>query len=187
MEMNQVNMSKVNNCSSSEYLPPSCQGKIYTIVQPPWHLLGSRADEGSGPPLIGTFKGKILMDQVDLEKAQTKDNALQMVRAWFNLNTGKVEENKINTSIFDEVHDDVLQLYKVRKQLRLTDKNTTNSTRLIYLLENEFDSNPLMRVVIPPWHRYQALLAVHVCDTGVYNGLHNRLKNIFSSQGGELM
>ena len=53
-----------------------------------------------------------------------------MVISWFNLETGKIDENKIDTSIFDEVHDDVLQLYNVRKQLRLTDANTTNSTRL---------------------------------------------------------
>ena len=162
VEMKQVRVSKLNNCSSSEYLLPSCQGKICTIVQPPWHLSGARAEEGSGPPLIGTFKGKILVDQVDLEKTQNEDSALQMVKSWFNLKTGKIEEKKIDTSAFDEVHDDVLQLYKVRKQLRLTDASTTNSTRLIYLLENEFDTNPRMRIVVPPLHRYQALLAVHI-------------------------
>jgi len=113
MDMNQVNISKINNCSSSEYLPPSCQGKICTIVQPPWHLSGARADEGSGPPLIGTFKGKILIDQVDREKAQNEDSALQMVKSWFNFKTGKIDEKKIDTSVFDEVHDDALQLYKV--------------------------------------------------------------------------
>ncbi len=48
------------------------------------------------------------------------------------------------------------------KQLRLTDESTTNSARLVYLLEDEFGLNPKMRVVIPPSHRYQALLAVHV-------------------------
>ena len=110
--MKQVSVSKLNNCSSSEYLPPSCQGKICTIVQPPWHLSGARAEEGSGPPLIGTFKGKILIDQVDLDKAQNEDSALQMVRSWFNFKTGKIDEKKIDTSVFDEVHDDVLQLYK---------------------------------------------------------------------------
>ena len=99
---------------------------------------------------------------MDLEKAQTEDSTIQMVKSWFNWKTGKVEENKIDTSIFDEVHEDVLQLYKVRKQLRLTDAKPTNSTRLVYLLENEFDSNPLMRIIILPSHRYQALLAVHV-------------------------
>ena len=162
IEMQQVSVSEINNCSSSEYLPPSCQGKICTIVQPPWHLSGASADEGSGPSLIGTFKGKILIDQVDLEKAQNEDSALQMVKSWFNTKTGKINENKIDTSVFDTVHEDVLQLYKVRKQLRLTDANTTNSIRLVYLLENKFDSNPGMRIFIPPSHRYQALLAVHV-------------------------
>jgi len=85
-----------------------------------------------------------------------------MVKSWFNWKTGKIEESKIDTSTFNEVLEDVLQLYKVRKQLRLTDANTTSSTRLVYLLENEFDANPLMRIIIPPSHRYQALLAVHV-------------------------
>ena len=97
-----------------------------------------------------------------------------MVKSWFNLNTGKVDEKKMDTSVFNEVHEDVLQLYKVRKQLRLTDGNTTSSTRLVYLLENEFDSNPRMRIVIPPSHRYQALLAVHTVKIGVYSVLHNR-------------
>ena len=152
IEMNQVSMSKMNNCPSSEYLLPSCKGKICSIIQPPWHLSGIRADERRGPPLIGTFKGKILIDQVDLEKAQNEDSALLMVKSWFNLSTGKVDEKKIDTSTFDEVHEDVLQLYKVRKQLRLTDENTTNSTRLVYLIENEFDSNPQMRIVITPSH-----------------------------------
>ena len=78
------------------------------------------------------------MDQVDLEKAQNEDGALTMVRSWFNKTTGKIDEKKIDTSEFDSVHGDVLQLYKVRKQLGLTDKKTTSKTRLIYLLEDEF-------------------------------------------------
>ena len=90
--MRQVSVCKIDNRSNSEYIPPSCQGKICTIVQPPWHLSGACADEGRGPPLIGTFKGKILVDQVDLEKAQNEDSALQMVRSWFYLRTGKIEE-----------------------------------------------------------------------------------------------
>jgi len=162
IEMNQVTLSTKNNCPSSKYLPPSCKGKICTIIQPPWHLAGSRSDEGRGPPLIGTFKGKILIDQVDLEKAQNEDSALLLVKSWFNSDTGKIDERKIDTSNFEDVHDDVLQLYKVRKQLRLTDESTTGSARLVYLLEDEFGLNPKMRVVIPPSHRYQALLAVHV-------------------------
>ena len=50
----------------------------------------------------------------------------------------------------------------VRKQLKLTDNKTTSKTRLIYLLEDEFESEPKIRIVIPPSHRYQAMLAVHV-------------------------
>ena len=91
--------------------------------------------EGRGLPLIGAVKGKIVLDQFDLEKAQNEDGALTMVRSWFNETTGKIDEKKIDTSEFDSVHGDVLQLYKVRKQLRLTDKKTTSKTRLIYLLE----------------------------------------------------
>jgi hypothetical protein len=119
IEMNQVTLSTENNCPSSKYLPPSCKGKICTIVQPPWHLSGARADESSGPLLIGNFKGKILIDQTDLEKAQTEDSAIQMVKSWFNLNTGKIVDSKIDTSMFDEVHEDVLQLYKGKKTAQI--------------------------------------------------------------------
>ena len=55
-----------------------------------------------------------------------------MVRTWFNETTRKVEDKKTDTSEFESVHEDVLQLYKVRKQLRLTDNKTTSKTRLIY-------------------------------------------------------
>ena len=73
-----------------------------------------------------------------------------MVRSWFNETTGKINDKKIDTSEFDSVHGDVLQLYKVRKQLILTDNKTTSKTRLIYLLEDKFESDPKIRVVIPP-------------------------------------
>ena len=52
--------------------------------------------------------------------------------------------------------------FTVRKHLRLTDDNTTSSTRLIYLLEDEFEKESKMRIVIPPSHRYQALLTINV-------------------------
>ena len=67
--------------------------------------------EGRGPPLIGAVKGKIVLDQFDLEKAQNEDGALTMVRSWFNKTTGKIDEKKIDTSEFDSIHGDVLQLY----------------------------------------------------------------------------
>ena len=117
---------------------------------------------GAQTPPIGTIQGKIVLDQIDLEKAQKDDGRLNMVRSWFNQSTGKIEDKNIDTSEFDSVHEDVLQLYKVRKQLRLTDSKTTSSTRLIYLLEDKFESDPKMRIVIPLSHRNQAVLAVHV-------------------------
>lgn len=103
-----------------------------------------------------------MLDQTDLEKAQHDDRALNMVRTWFNKTTGKIDEKKIDTTEFDSLHNNVLQLNKVRNQLRLTDNNTTSTTRLIYLLENELETKPMIRVVIPPSHRYQAILAIHV-------------------------
>ena len=90
-----------------------------------------KRNRGAWLPLIGALKGKIVLDQVDLEKAQNEDGALIIVRSWFNETTGKIDDKKIDTSEFDSVHGDVLQLYKVRKQLRLTDKKTTSKTRLI--------------------------------------------------------
>ena len=42
--------------------PPSCQGKICTVVQLPWHLATANGIEGRGPPLIGAIKGKIVLD-----------------------------------------------------------------------------------------------------------------------------
>jgi hypothetical protein len=151
--------SKVN--ISSEYIPPSCTGKICTIVELPWHLATANGIEGRGPPLIGTIQGKIGIDQNDLEKAQIDDGALNLVRSWFNEKTGKIDDKKIDTEEFEGLHNDVVQLYKVRKQLRLTKKSSTNQAELIYLLEDEFEAEPRHRIVIPPSHRYQALLAVH--------------------------
>ena len=58
----------------------------------------------------------------------------------------KNQHNELKT-----FYSDGLQL--VRKQLRITDKKVT-----IYLLE--FEAKPMMRIVLPPSHRYQAL-AVH--------------------------
>ena len=54
-EMTQVSICKIDNRSDLEYIPPLCQGKVCTVVQPPWHLSGARADEGRGPPLNRDF------------------------------------------------------------------------------------------------------------------------------------
>ena len=78
-ELYPVPWSKVNNCS--EYIPPSCKGKIFTIVELPLQLAGAKGIEGRGPPLIGALQGKIVIDQYDLEKAQLNNGALNLVRS----------------------------------------------------------------------------------------------------------
>ena len=69
----------------------------------PWHLGTNKGEEGRGPALIGTVKGKILIDALDLHRAQEEDGALQMVRTWFDEKSGKITDNKINTTEFDSV------------------------------------------------------------------------------------
>ena len=56
--------------------------------------------EGRGPPLIGTIQCKIGIDQYDLQKSQAENGPLNLVRSWFNDNTGKVNDKKINTEEF---------------------------------------------------------------------------------------
>ena len=83
----------------------------------------------------------------------------------------------------DSVHEDVLQLYKIRKQLRLTDNNTTSTTRLIFLLEDEFETKPKMRLVIPPSHRYQTILAVHIQEHWGEQQTMKQVREIFYWSG----
>lgn len=45
-----------------------------------------------------TIKGKIIIDQADLEKEQKDDGVLTTVRSWFNNKTGKIDERKVDTS-----------------------------------------------------------------------------------------
>ncbi len=119
---------QVNNIS--EYIPPSCTGKICTQIELPWHLSGNNGMEGRGPSLIGAIQGKIAIDQYDLEKAQIEDGSISLVKSWFNKNTGKVDDKNIDTEEFETLHSDVLQLYKVRKQLELLTLINTVTTTL---------------------------------------------------------
>ena len=64
-------------------MPPSCKGKICTVVELSWHLPGANGIEGRGPPLIGAIQGTIVIDQYDFEKAQLNDGSLNLVRSWF--------------------------------------------------------------------------------------------------------
>ena len=163
----------------SEYIPPSCTGKICTTVDLPWHLATSHGSDGRGPPLIGTIQGRIGLDQYDLEKAQSEDGALQLVRSWFNKTTGRIDDKNINTSEFEGLHSGVIQLYKVRTQLRLTDKSSMDDVRLVYLLEDEFEPEPRRRFFIPPSHRYQAMIAVHAVQHWGVQRTTQQVKQVF--------
>ena len=163
----------------SEYIPPSCTGRICTTVDLPWHLATSHGSEGRGPALICNIQGKIGLDQKDLEKAQVEDGSLQLVRSWFNETTGKIEDKNIDTSGFEGLHSDVIQLYKVRSQLRLSDKSSTGDVRLVYLLEDEFEPEPRYRFVIPPSHRYQAMTVVHAVQHWGVQRTTQQVKQVF--------
>jgi len=86
-----------------------------------WHLAGANGIEGRGPPLIGSIQGTIVRHQYDLEKAHIDNGTIRLVRSWFVKNTGKADDKNVNTNELKTLHSDVLQLYKVRKQLRITD------------------------------------------------------------------
>ena len=64
--------------------------------------------------------------------------------SWFNKNTGKVDDKNIDTNELETLHSDVLQLYKVRKQLKIIDKKVTKEAKLVYLMEDEFETNPII-------------------------------------------
>ena len=56
---------------------------------------------------MGAVKGKIVLDQFDLEKTQNEDGDLTMVRSWFNETTGKVDEKKLtrqSLTVFMEMY-----------------------------------------------------------------------------------
>ena len=72
-----------------------------------------------------------------------------------------------------------VSLYKVKKQLRLTKKSSTNKAELKYLLEDEFEAEPRHRIVISPWHRYQALLAVHAHEHWGVQRTMQRVRLVF--------
>ena len=57
----------------------SCEGKICTIIQLPWDLATANGIEGHWLPVIGTLKGKIVIDQVDVEKVQKARNFQNLI------------------------------------------------------------------------------------------------------------
>ena len=70
------------------------------------------------------------------------------------------------------------QFSELHIRLLFKDKKTTSTTRLIFLLEDEFEAEPKMRIVIPPQHQYQALLAVHIQEHRSENDWEKRLPTL---------
>ena len=49
------------------------EGKICSVVPVPWHLGTNKGEEGRGPALIASVKGKIIINALELSKAQQED------------------------------------------------------------------------------------------------------------------
>ena len=59
-----------------QYTPPSCTGRVCSVVELPWNLAGYNGMECSGPPMIANNEGQIHIDAENLYRAQNKDGVL---------------------------------------------------------------------------------------------------------------
>ena len=144
--------------SLEQYIPPSCTGKISSVVELPWNLAGYNGMECEGPPMIASNKGII---NIDADKAQFTDGVLMMVKSWIDKYTGEVDDKKINLQELDQLHQEVKQMYTVRKQFKLMETSDRIKVRLLCLVEDKYTNSPVYRLVVPPTHRYQAMLMIH--------------------------
>ena len=144
-----------------KYIPLSCSGKVCSVVELPWNLAGYDGMECSGPPMIASNKGQIGIDAENLYRAQNEDGVLTMVKSWINNHTGEVEDKNINMQDMEELHSEVKQLYAVRKQVKLMETSDQGKVRLLCLIEGKYTNSPVYRLIMPPTHRYQAMLMVH--------------------------
>ena len=67
--------------SLEQYIPPSCTGKICSVVELPWNLAGYNGMECEGPPMIASNKGIINIDADNLYKAQCTDGVLIKIKS----------------------------------------------------------------------------------------------------------
>ena len=63
-----------------------------------------------------------------------------------------------------EFHSEVKQLYTVRKQINLMESTDQVKVRLLCLNEGKYTNFPVYRLIVPPYHRYQAMLMVHTAN-----------------------
>ena len=103
--------------AQEKYVPPSCAGRVCSVVELPWNLAGYNGMEFSGPPMIANNRGQIQIDAENLGRAQSEDGVLMLVRSWVDENTGEVNDKKINMQEMEDLHSEVNELYAVRKQI----------------------------------------------------------------------
>ena len=117
--------------------------------------------ECEGPPMIASNKGIINIDADNLYKAQCTDGVLMTIKSWIDKYTGEVDDKKINLQEMNELHEEVKQMYTVRKQFKLMETSDRIKVRLLCLVEDKYTNSPVYRLVVPPTHRYQAMLMIH--------------------------
>ena len=61
----------------------------------------------------------------------------------------------------DKLHEEVKQMYTVRKQFKLMETSDQIKVRLLCLVEDKYTNSPVYRLVVPPTHKYQAMLNIH--------------------------
>ena len=147
-----------------KYIPPSCTGKVCSVVELPWNLAGYNGMECSGPPMIANNKGQILIDAENLGRAQSTDGVLMLVRSWIDENTGEVDNKRINEEEMEDVHSEVKELYTVRKHIKLMNSTEQVKFRLLCLVEGKYTNAPVYRLIMPPTHRFQAMSMVHAAN-----------------------
>ena len=117
--------------------------------------------ECEGPPMIASNKGIINIDADNLYKAQCTDGVLMTIKSWIDEYTGEVDDKKINLQEPEELYQEVKQMYTVRKQFKLMETSDRIKVRLLCLVKDKYTNSPVYRLVVPPTHRYQAMLMIH--------------------------
>ena len=111
--------------------------------------------------IVSAYKGIINIDADNLYRAQCTDSVMMTIRSWINEYTGEVDDKNINMQEMEELHAEVKQMYTVRKQIKLMEASDQMKVRLLCLVEGKYTNSPVYRLIVPPTHRYQAMLMIH--------------------------
>ena len=94
------------NQSTEHYIPPSCKGKVCSVVELQWNhrgILQVIMVWNAEAVLIAYNKCIIYDNAEDLYRAQGKDSILQKIRSWINKYLGEVDDKKIMQEM-EELH-----------------------------------------------------------------------------------